>query len=55
MRLAWADPERGAIDYTKLSDIELAGIARGREALAVFGWIGMSIAIQALVAKYWDQ
>jgi pimeloyl-ACP methyl ester carboxylesterase len=38
MRLAWADPERGAIDYTKLSDVELAGIARGREALAVFGW-----------------
>jgi pimeloyl-ACP methyl ester carboxylesterase len=38
MRLAWADPERGEIDYTRLSDIELAGIARGREALAVFGW-----------------
>jgi pimeloyl-ACP methyl ester carboxylesterase len=38
MRLAWADPERGAIDYTSLSNIELAGVARGREALAVFGW-----------------
>ena len=38
MRLAWADPDKGAIDYTKLTDLELAGIARGREALAVFGW-----------------
>lgn len=38
MRLAWADPARGEIDYTKLPDTELAGIARGREALAVFGW-----------------
>ena len=38
MRLAWADPDKGAIDYTKLPDTELAGIARGRESLAVFGW-----------------
>lgn len=38
MRLAWADPAKGEIDATKLQDIELAGIARGREALAVFGW-----------------
>jgi pimeloyl-ACP methyl ester carboxylesterase len=38
MRLAWANPDNGAIDYTKLEDTELAGIARGREALAVFGW-----------------
>ncbi len=38
MRLAWADPDNGVIDYTKLPDTELAGIARGREALAVFGW-----------------
>jgi hypothetical protein len=38
MRLAWADPARGAIDYTKLADTELAQIARGRETLAVFGW-----------------
>jgi pimeloyl-ACP methyl ester carboxylesterase len=38
MRLAWANPDNGAIDYTKLPDTELAGIARGREALAVFGW-----------------
>jgi pimeloyl-ACP methyl ester carboxylesterase len=38
MRLAWADPAKGEIDYTKLPDTELAGIARGRESLAVFGW-----------------
>ena len=38
MRLAWADPASGEIDTTKLPDIELAGIARGREALVVFGW-----------------
>ena len=38
MRRAWADPAKGEIDYTKLTDTELAGIARGREALAVFGW-----------------
>lgn len=38
MRLAWADPAKGEIDYTKLPDTELAGITRGRETLAVFGW-----------------
>src|SRR3984885_459215 len=38
MRLAWADPAKGEIDYTKLADTELAGVARGREALVVFGW-----------------
>ena len=38
MRLAWADPAKGEIDYTQLPDTELAGIARGREALALFGW-----------------
>ncbi len=38
LRLAWADPGNGEIDYTKFSDAELAGVARGRESLAVFGW-----------------
>jgi pimeloyl-ACP methyl ester carboxylesterase len=38
MRRAWADPEKGVIDYTRLADPDLAGIARGRETLAVFGW-----------------
>ena len=38
MRLAWADPRRGEIDYTALPESELAAIVRGREALALFGW-----------------
>ena len=38
MRLAWADPVRGEIDYTQLPETELAAIARGREAFALFGW-----------------
>jgi pimeloyl-ACP methyl ester carboxylesterase len=37
-QLAWADPSRGAIDYTKTPEIELAGIVRGREAFTLFGW-----------------
>jgi pimeloyl-ACP methyl ester carboxylesterase len=35
---AWADPACGAVDTTKLPESELAAIARGREALLVFGW-----------------
>lgn len=38
MKLAWAEPAKGVIDYESLPDTELAAIARGREALAVFGW-----------------
>ncbi len=38
MRLAWADPDKGAIDYSALPDTELAAIARARESLALFGW-----------------
>ena len=38
MRLAWAGPANGEIDTTRLPDSELSGIARGREALVVFGW-----------------
>jgi pimeloyl-ACP methyl ester carboxylesterase len=38
LRLAWADPSKGERDLTRLPETELAGIARGREALAVFGW-----------------
>jgi pimeloyl-ACP methyl ester carboxylesterase len=38
MRLAWADPAKGEIDYTQLPELELAAIARSREAFAVFGW-----------------
>ena len=38
MRLAWADPAKGEIDYGALPDTDLAAIARGRESLALFGW-----------------
>lgn len=38
LRLAWADPRLGEVDYVNLPDTELAGIARGRESLALFGW-----------------
>ena len=34
----WADPAKGVVDYTKMPETELAGIARGREAFALFGW-----------------
>jgi pimeloyl-ACP methyl ester carboxylesterase len=38
LQLAWADPAQGEVDYAHLPDTELAGIARGREALALYGW-----------------
>ena len=38
MQRAWAEPARGAIDYTPMLEQELAGIARGREAFTLFGW-----------------
>ena len=38
MQRAWADPARGAVDYTQLSEDQLAAIVRGREAFALFGW-----------------
>jgi pimeloyl-ACP methyl ester carboxylesterase len=38
LRLAWADPAQGEVDFTKLSDGELATIVRGREAFALYGW-----------------
>ncbi len=38
LALAWADPAQGDIDTTVLADAELAAIARGREAFALFGW-----------------
>ena len=31
-------PVKGEIDYTELPETELAAIARGREAFALFGW-----------------
>ena len=38
LALAWADPARGDVDTTVLPEAELAAIARGREAFALFGW-----------------
>ncbi len=38
MKLAWADPARGAIDYAAMPETEVAAIARGRETVALFGW-----------------
>jgi pimeloyl-ACP methyl ester carboxylesterase len=38
LRLAWADPAKGEVDFTALPDAELAAIVRGREAFALYGW-----------------
>jgi pimeloyl-ACP methyl ester carboxylesterase len=38
LRLAWANPAAGTVDYAALPDTELAAIARARESLALFGW-----------------
>jgi|GraSoiStandDraft_16_1057320.scaffolds.fasta_scaffold59786_2 pimeloyl-ACP methyl ester carboxylesterase len=38
LELAWADPAMGEIDFTQLSEDELAAIVRGREAFALYGW-----------------
>jgi pimeloyl-ACP methyl ester carboxylesterase len=38
LRLAWADPAKGDVDYAPLPDDELAAIVRGREAFALYGW-----------------
>jgi pimeloyl-ACP methyl ester carboxylesterase len=38
IELAWADPANGEVDFTALAESELATIARGREAFALYGW-----------------
>jgi pimeloyl-ACP methyl ester carboxylesterase len=38
LRLAWANPAKGEVDFTQLSDSELAAIVRAREAFALYGW-----------------
>jgi pimeloyl-ACP methyl ester carboxylesterase len=38
LRLAWADPAKGDVDFTNLQESELAAIVRGREAFALYGW-----------------
>src|ERR1700681_1323195 len=38
LRLAWAAPAKGDVDFTALPESELANIVRGREAFALYGW-----------------
>ena len=38
IKLAWADPAKGEVEFTALSDSELAAIVHGREAFALYGW-----------------
>jgi hypothetical protein len=38
LRLAWADPAKGELDFTQMPEAELAAIVRGREAFALYGW-----------------
>jgi pimeloyl-ACP methyl ester carboxylesterase len=38
LKLAWADPAKGIVDYTILPESEIAAVARGREAFALYGW-----------------
>jgi pimeloyl-ACP methyl ester carboxylesterase len=38
MKLAWADPATGAVDYTSLPETEIAARVRGRQAFTQFGW-----------------
>ena len=38
LKLAWADPAKGEVDFTRLPESELAAIVRGREAFALYGW-----------------
>jgi pimeloyl-ACP methyl ester carboxylesterase len=38
LKLAWADPANGDVDFTNLPASELAAIVRGREAFALYGW-----------------
>jgi pimeloyl-ACP methyl ester carboxylesterase len=35
---AWADPAKAEVDFTRLSDNQLASIVRAREAFALYGW-----------------
>jgi pimeloyl-ACP methyl ester carboxylesterase len=38
LKLAWADPAKGDLDFTAKPESELAAIVRGREAFALYGW-----------------
>jgi pimeloyl-ACP methyl ester carboxylesterase len=38
VKLAWADPAKGEVDFAAVPEDELAAIVRGREAFALYGW-----------------
>jgi pimeloyl-ACP methyl ester carboxylesterase len=38
LQRAWADPNKGEVDFSRLSESELGAIVRGREAFALYGW-----------------
>ena len=38
LRLQYADPSRGVIDYTTLSEDDVAAVVRNREATALYAW-----------------
>jgi pimeloyl-ACP methyl ester carboxylesterase len=38
LQCAWADPAKGDVDFTRLTESELAAVVRGREAFALYGW-----------------
>jgi len=38
LKLAWANPTNGEVDFASLPESELAAIVRGREAFALYGW-----------------
>ncbi|MCW5745397.1 MAG: alpha/beta hydrolase [Alphaproteobacteria bacterium] len=38
LKLAWANPAKGAVDYTAMAETEIAAQVRGRDAFALFGW-----------------
>lgn len=38
LKLAWAEPAKGDVDFSQMAETELAAIVRGREAFALYGW-----------------
>lgn len=38
LKMAWAEPAKGDVDFTQMPEAELAAVVRGREAFALYGW-----------------
>ena len=38
LKLAWADPAKGEVDFTQLSEDQLAAIVQARNAFTLYGW-----------------